>query len=145
MWQKNPVCPKCQTGESVKAGFVSEKQRYKCKSCGYHFTLNRKGIHADIKRFAFHLYLEGLGFRAISRIIGVSDVAVARWINPVKENLLPLRRKKVRLTELHRLEHFFITKDLFDRYGWLLIGTEENSDYCLLGSYTLGNCRIIRE
>ncbi|MBE9484484.1 MAG: hypothetical protein IMY74_06535 [Bacteroidetes bacterium] len=104
--------------------------------------MNKRGVSADVKRLAIHLYLEGIGFRAISRIIGVSDVAIAKWINPMKENLALLRKQSVRMTELHKLEHFFITKELFNEFGWLLIGIEENKDVCLLGSYTTGNLRL---
>ncbi|HSG68055.1 MAG TPA: hypothetical protein VK994_05060 [Bacteroidales bacterium] len=89
-----------------------------------------------------HLYLEGMGFRAIARISGVSDVAVAKWIRPVRGGLDRYRRPIARVTEMHKLEHFFVTKELFNKFGWLLIGIEENRDICLLGSYATGNCRI---
>jgi transposase-like protein len=135
-------CSKCGSYHIVKAGFVYGTQRYLCKECGFHFTLNRKGVDNEIKRLAVHLYIEGMGYRAISRITGISDVAIAKWISPMKENLLPFRKGKARLNELHKLEHFFITKELFNQYGWLLIGIEENSDICLLGSYTTGNCKL---
>lgn len=136
-------CPACGGHDKVKAGFVRKEQRYKCKSCGCHFTGRQRGMDKAIKRLAMHLYLEGLGYRAISRVIGVSDVAVAKWINPVKDALIPLRKNRVRVNQLHKLEHFFITKELFNKFGWLLIGTEENRDVCLLGSFAEGNCQII--
>ncbi len=135
-------CRKCGDSHKVRAGFVNGIQRYKCKGCGFHYTLNQKGVAVEKKRLAVHLYLEGMGFRAISRITGVSDVAIAKWINPMKANLRPIRKAKVKVDELHKLEHFFITKELFNQYGWLLIGIEENKDVCLFGSYTIGNCRL---
>ncbi len=135
-------CPKCNSHHFVKAGFVNGRQRYLCKECGLHFTINNKGVDAETKRLAVHLYLEGMGFRAISRITGVSDVAIAKWINPMKNGLNPIRKEKARVNDLHKIEHFFITKELFNQYGWLLIGIEENSDICLLGSYTTGNCKL---
>jgi hypothetical protein len=91
---------------------------------------------------ALHLYLEGMGFRAISRIIGVSDVAIAKWINPIKESLQPLRKESSGMQELHRIETFFITKEAFNRYGWLFIGMEDNAGLCLLGSYTMGSFKL---
>jgi transposase-like protein len=136
-------CRRCGGKQIIKAGFVNNLQRYQCKECSYHFTQNQKGVSPGVKRLAFHLYLEGMGFRAISRITGISDVAIAKWINPVKENLLPIRKQEIKITELHKLEHFFITKELFNKFGWLLIGIEENKDVCLFGSYTSGNCRIV--
>ena len=136
------LCGRCGSNHHVKAGFVNQMQRYKCKDCGFHFTEHHRGVDADIKRLAVHLYLEGLGYRAISRITGVSDVAVAKWIRPVEHTLLPLRKNKVKVNDIHKMEHFFITKELFNQYGWLLIGMEENRDICLLGSYTTGTCRL---
>ena len=136
------ICGRCGSSTQVKAGYVGLRQRFKCKECGFHFTVHKRRVSLDIKRMAIHLYLEGLGFRAISRITGVSDVAVAKWINPIKDTLLPLRKENVKLNEIHKIEHFFITKELFNQYGWLLIGMEENKDVCLLGSYTSGNCRL---
>ncbi len=142
MQQDAIICTRCSVSDYVKAGFVKGVQRYKCKSCGYHFTGKVKGIESDIKRLAVHLFLEGLGYRAIGRIIGVSDVAIAKWITPMKDILTPMRKKQVRVTEMHKLEHFFVTKEMFNNFGWLLIGIEENKDLCLFGSYTSGNCRI---
>ncbi|MCD4725759.1 MAG: hypothetical protein K8R63_13055 [Bacteroidales bacterium] len=135
-------CPRCGNTSVVKSGFVKQQQRHYCKKCFFHFTINNRGVPPDIKRLALHLYLEGLSYRAISRVTGVSDVAIAKWIRPVKKSLRPLRKQQIRVTELHRLEHFFITKELFNKFGWLLIGLEENKDVCLFGSYTSGNCRI---
>ncbi len=143
MQDKSVICRKCGGSRNNKAGFVNSIQRYRCKDCGYHFTMNKRGVSADVKRLAVHLYLEGIGFRAISRIIGVSDVAIAKWINPMKETLAPMRKQKIKMSELHKIEHFLITKELFNKYGWLLIGIEENKDVCLLGSYTSGNLRLI--
>jgi transposase-like protein len=34
----------------------------------------------ELKRRALHLYLEGMGFNAISRVLKVSDVSVLKWI-----------------------------------------------------------------
>jgi uncharacterized protein YjcR len=33
-----------------------------------------------MKKQALHLYLEGLGFRSIGRLLGVSNVSVLNWI-----------------------------------------------------------------
>lgn len=142
MDQEKIFCSRCGSEQYIKAGFAGSKQRYKCLDCHYHFTLNEKGVAADLKRLAVYLYLEGMSYRAISRIAGVSDVAVAKWIRPLRPELEPIRKKKIKTTELHKLEHFFITKELFNNFGWLLIGTEENRGICLLGSYTTGNLKI---
>jgi transposase-like protein len=63
-------CPQCKNREYSKAGFAKGRQRYKCKSCSYHYTVEVKSNvkSSDTKRLAFEMYLEGLGFRAIGRI-----------------------------------------------------------------------------
>ncbi len=138
-------CPKCHSSVLIKSGFISGKQRYKCKSCNYYFTLNNRGVSRENKKLAFHLYLEGFSMREISRIIGVSDVAVGKWIRPVKQHLLPVRKRKIQRVELHRIEHFLLSREMFKQFGWLLIGLEENSDICLFGSTEVGNCQILEK
>ena len=55
-------------------------QRYKCKSCGFSFTKGYKGKSEELKQQALKLYLESMGFRAIGRVIGVSNVTVLNWV-----------------------------------------------------------------
>ncbi|MCX8147903.1 IS1/IS1595 family N-terminal zinc-binding domain-containing protein [Thermaurantimonas aggregans] len=75
-------CPRCQSTQVVKAGVVSERQRYKCKSCGYYYTVAKMGKTIDdyyiIK--GLQLYLEGLSYREIERLLGVSHVTVMNWV-----------------------------------------------------------------
>jgi transposase len=54
-----------------KNGFISEKQRYKCKKCGYNFTTGRPSKPLHLKRLALELYLEEL-----SLDIGVSTETI---------------------------------------------------------------------
>lgn len=135
-------CIRCNSGKVVKSGKVLGNQRYKCNNCNYHFTENSKGYDANIKRSAIHLYLEGLSIRNIGRILNVSDVTVGKWIRPISNELSVYRKKDIKLKELHKIEHFMISKDLFNNYGWLLIGLEDNIDTCLLGSSETRNCKI---
>ena len=76
------ICPQCQSKKVVKSGVVKEKQRYKCKDCGYHFTVNKIGKQIDMYYVtkALQLYLEGLTYREIERILGVSHVSVMNWV-----------------------------------------------------------------
>lgn len=75
-------CPRCLNEEIVKSGFIKEKQRYKCSNCSYFFTVNKLGKQIDpyfiVK--ALQLYLEGLSYREIERIIGVNNVTIATWV-----------------------------------------------------------------
>jgi transposase-like protein len=79
---KTIVCPKCQSDEYVKSGVVKERQRYRCKACGYFFTVLKQGKSIDpyyvVK--ALQLYIEGVTLREIERILGVSHVSVMNWV-----------------------------------------------------------------
>jgi len=135
-------CPRCSSVSIVKAGRVFGKQRYKCKSCNYFFTVRTKGMPSETKRMAIHLYLEGLSVRHIARILDVSDVAVGKWLKPAKPLLSSYRKPMIIVKPLHKVEHFLISREIFRKYGWLLIGLEENDGICLLGSIESGNCEI---
>jgi transposase len=45
---------------------------------------------------ALQLYLEGLGFRAISRIIGISHVTILKWVKKYGQGLEFIRIEKDR-------------------------------------------------
>ncbi len=49
---------------------------------GYNYTVELKStaFSASVKRQALQLYLEGLGFRSIGRVLGVSHVSVQKLI-----------------------------------------------------------------
>jgi transposase-like protein len=79
---KQIACPKCQSQELIKSGVIKERQRFRCKQCGYSFTVLKEGKTIDpyyvIK--ALQLYIEGVTFREIERILGVSHVSVMNWV-----------------------------------------------------------------
>ncbi|PWA05793.1 hypothetical protein DB895_05045 [Flavobacterium psychrotolerans] len=76
------TCPKCQGNQIVKSGVINNKQRYLCKKCKYYFTVNKIGKKIDdyYVTKALQLYLEGLSYREIERIIGVSHVTISNWV-----------------------------------------------------------------
>lgn len=76
------ACPKCQNKQVVKSGVIKDRQRYLCKKCNYYFTVNKIGKKIDdyYVTKALQLYLEGLSFREIERILGVSHVTVSNWV-----------------------------------------------------------------
>lgn len=78
-------CPRCGSIKYIKAGRVCDKQRYRCKDCGYHFTINNKSRSMGVKRLALILYLEGLGYKRIAALLNVSPVAVYKWLKPLKK------------------------------------------------------------
>lgn len=78
----NQVCPNCNSERNIKSGIVSNRQRYKCKDCSYFFTVNKIGKRIDgyYVNKSLQLYLEGLTYREIERILGVSHVSVMNWV-----------------------------------------------------------------
>jgi transposase-like protein len=79
-------CPKCQNSHVVKSGIIKERQRYLCKECKYYFTVNKLGKKIDdyYVTKALQLFLEGLSYREIERIIGVSHVSISNWVKEFK-------------------------------------------------------------
>ena len=75
-------CSKCKSSSHVKNGFVKGVQRYECKSCGNNYTVAQKSTAKlpSERRLGLMMYLEGLGFHSIGRLLGVSHVAVIQWI-----------------------------------------------------------------
>lgn len=75
-------CPKCHSLDVTKSGVVKGRQRYRCKECRYNFTVSKAGKSIDnyyvIK--ALQLYLEGISYREIERILGISHVSVMNWV-----------------------------------------------------------------
>ncbi len=79
---KIETCPNCGSGEYIKSGVVNNRQRYKCKSCSYFFSVNKIGKKIDdyYVNKALQLYLEGLTYREIERILGISHVSIMNWV-----------------------------------------------------------------
>lgn len=79
-------CPSCGSSTIVKSGIIKEKQRFTCKSCGYHFTVNKLGKRIDdyyaIK--ALQLFVEGVSIREIERLLGISHSTIANWVKQYK-------------------------------------------------------------
>ncbi|MEN9323093.1 MAG: hypothetical protein RL699_873 [Bacteroidota bacterium] len=80
------ACPKCQNVQVVKSGVIANRQRFLCKKCTYYFTVNKLGKKIDnyYVTKALQLFLEGLSYREIERIIGVSHVTVSNWVKEYK-------------------------------------------------------------
>jgi transposase-like protein len=75
------ICPKCKNAHSVKNGHHHDKQRYKCKKCNCQFTQEHpRGKNTKTKYWAVLLYVNGLSFRAIAKLVGVSHKAVYDWV-----------------------------------------------------------------
>ena len=71
-------CSRCKNETKAKNGFIKAIQRYKCKKCGYIYTVEKRlnEYPKSVKKKTLQLYLEGLGFRSIGRILNVSNASV---------------------------------------------------------------------
>ena len=131
-------CPRCKSNDKVKNGIIKGVQRYRCKECEYNFTVEkRSGEYSnDIKRKALQLYLEGLGFRSIGRILSVSNVSVLNWIKEFGKEIKDLQSdgKTVEYAELDEMHSFIGNKKTTVGYGLLLIDLERNSSISLLAT-----------
>lgn len=79
---RNMNCPRCKVDNNYKAGVINGQQRYKCKSCNYYYTVSQKstGVSNDVKRLGIEMYLAGVGYNSIGRVLDVSHVTVQQWI-----------------------------------------------------------------
>ena len=122
-------CPKCLSKEYVRSGFNKGKQRYKCNKCQCNFTQSHgRGASLGKKLLALKLYLEGMGFRAIGRILGVNNVTVLNWIRTLGKSVkayvqtqMPDDIRHVDVVELDEMWHFTKKKNESFGFGSLLI------------------------
>lgn len=122
-------CPRCNNKKYVKNGKVNNKQRYLCKECKYNFSsFIKRGKPIEVKNKAIEMYLEGLGFRSIGRILKVSNVTILRWIRKATERLRSILKSKkeikyfkIEKMELDEMWHYVLKKSKKLGYGLQLI------------------------
>jgi len=123
-------CPKCKSSHHVKDGIVRGKQRYKCKDCHFHYTVDRKSDvkTPEIRRLALEMYLEGLGFRSIGRILKISYGTVYVWVKEWSSNVnLPRRETPMEIIELEKMLAYIESKKATSpHYGLILIDLNDN-------------------
>ncbi len=107
-------CPRCASADKVKSGVNKGRQRYKCKACRYFFTVPHKSDTATSaqRRVAVSLYLEGLGFRSIGRLLGFSHVAVYQWIKALGNAVAQIKRPSAHIVEMDELRSYVGHKKL---------------------------------
>ncbi|MCC6691106.1 MAG: IS1 family transposase, partial [Bacteroidia bacterium] len=157
-------CSKCGSSEFVKAGFVIRRQRFKCKNCGTFYSVDQKttGMSKDTKQLAFQMHVEGLGYNSIARIIGVSHVAVIKWIKSVDSNYKPESKneKTVIINSISndRTEKRTVGSKLFELYKTLSLNEKKrvadyiespffnaNEDIIKLNQYIYSTCFAKKE
>ena len=132
------ICPRCSSAQHTKSGIINNRQRFKCKDCKYHFTVEKRSNEypKSLKKKALLLYLEGLGFRSIERILGVSNVTVLKWIRAFGEEVASLQSsvEDIEVVELDEMHSYIGNKKTTVGFGLLLIDLERNSSISLLAT-----------
>lgn len=127
-------CPKCGADQFVKSGIINNRQRYKCKVCNYFFTVQKQGKKIDdyYVTKALQLYVEGVSFREIERLLGISHVSVMNWVKsykikrPIQQNYHPTYK----ILNHEELVKFYQNKQNLKDLG--MIVTELGDKYMLI-------------
>jgi len=111
-------CPRCFNNVYTKSSSGKCKSQYKCKSCNYRYTVEYKltSKPPETRHLALEMYLEGMGFRQIGRILRISYVTVYKWIRKWGSASLPRTSAPVKVVELDEL-HTYLGKKR--NYKWL--------------------------
>lgn len=103
-------CKRCQGTKCVKSGLIRGKQRWLCKSCGYHFTEGDRRKERTTTRqraLAVLLVCVGLSYRAAGRIAGVATNTVMVWFRKFAQSVdLPEIEGSVDVVEMDEMWHF---------------------------------------
>ena len=118
-------CPHCQSSHTVKNGrSYHGRQRYRCLDCQVSFGSGRlQKLPQSLKDQAIALYLEGNGFRAIERLLKVSNVAVLKWVRQAagQQVLQSVKPEEIRYMECDEVCSYVSKKKTFAGSGGLLI------------------------
>jgi transposase-like protein len=72
----------------------------------------------ETRQLARNLYLEGLGFRAIGRLLNVSNTAVLGWIKAAGKTVeLPVEDKPVEVVEVDEMHTYVGQKKITAGFG----------------------------
>lgn len=128
-------CPKCNSSKKVKNGIVRNLQRFKCKDCLNNYTVLKKStaVSSAQRRLGLMMYLEGLGFNSIGRLLGVSHVAVIKWVKKYGNQLSETKNNApVRIMEMDEMHSYIGSKKTIVGCGLQLIETKKDALISLL-------------
>ena len=130
-------CPRCQNADYCKDGKIKGRQRYLCKKCRYRYTVEKKSDvkSAETRRLALEMYLEGLGFRSIGRILKISYGTVYQWVKEWGSKVsLPQSNQPVAVVELDEMHSYVGSKKTTVGFGLLLIDLQDGSSRLSVGA-----------
>ena len=107
-------CPRCEASNCSKNGHKNGKQRYICKQYRRQFveSYSRRGYSDEVKHHCLKLYVNGMGFRAIERCMGVNHNTVINWVKQAGDSLPDATPAEVipELAQLDELQTFVGSK-----------------------------------
>ena len=132
------LCKFCNHHLVVKNGIISDKQRYRCRSCNRSFRLgdNREKYSEEIRLKVIKLYLENCGIQSIERLTGIYNSLISSWIrrygyvikNKLNKDLSNLKKKDIRVLEIDGLVTYIKKNKEMEEdislYGLLSTGTK---------------------
>ena len=82
LWKLGMNCPHCESGKVVKNGHRQGKQSYLCRICNRQFREHSQPLSysAEVKDLCVKMSLNGMGFRGIERVTGISHNSVINWV-----------------------------------------------------------------
>ena len=86
-------CPQCAHPDSIRYGTSRGVQRYRCQACRRIFQTLLRGKDPALKQQVCQLDLEGMGMRAIGRVLGIHHKTVSRWLVQAPKHSQPAHHR----------------------------------------------------
>ena len=105
------TCKKCGSEHCTKNGFSNQKQRYKCKECGYNFVEGDRRTNPQVaakKALCVLFYALGkASFNMLGKMLGHSPSLIYRWIKEIGLTLPdPEISNNIKEIEFDEMWHF---------------------------------------
>mgnify|MGYP000854152258 CR=1 FL=1 len=119
-------CKNCGSTHYMKNDKVREKQRYKCKECGYNFVIGdeREKVGHEGKALAILLYSTGkASYGFIAKLFNVSRTAVLKWIRNIGGKIPETKiYGEIKEIQIDEMWHFILKKTKKYGYGepWIV-------------------------
>lgn len=83
------TCPHDRNHKVVKNGHRQGKQSYLCRECRRQFRENPQppGYTAEVKDLCVKMSLNGMGFRGIERVTGISHNSIINWVRQTEAKI----------------------------------------------------------
>ena len=108
-------CKNCRHTNTVKNGYVRQKQRYKCHACGFNFVEGdaRHKPETEVKK-ALSIILYSLGkasFGFLGKLFGVSRTTTYYWVRQGAEQIdEPSISPDIKAIDFDEMWHFIQSK-----------------------------------